>query len=75
MVKAGIPERVVMQMSGHKTCRVFDRYPIVSGRDLQEAAQRLENVFLAANGDYFGDHPTTLDESSSVSHRFPYVAA
>jgi len=44
LVRAGIPERVAMQMTGHRTRAVFDNYCIVSPGDFADAARRLDEL-------------------------------
>jgi integrase len=44
LVRAGIPERVAMMMTGHKARLVFQRYNIVIDGDLDMAPQRLDEI-------------------------------
>ena len=41
MVNLGVPERVAIKVSGHRSQTAFDRYHIVSPGDLQEVARKL----------------------------------
>lgn len=48
MIRAGIPERVAMAITGHKTRQIFDDYNIVSGADLEDVGPKMERLFRRA---------------------------
>jgi hypothetical protein len=54
-----------MAISGHKTRSVFDRYNIVSERDLHDAARRLNNYVTEAEKKHDGDSVVTVGPSGA----------
>ena len=40
-MRAGIPEKQAMKISGHRSRSIFDRYDITDERDIQIAGQKL----------------------------------
>ncbi|MGA9476924.1 MAG: tyrosine-type recombinase/integrase, partial [Desulfobacterales bacterium] len=61
MRKAGVPESVIMAITGHATREMFDRYNTIDGEDTRKAVDQYE-AFLA-NVDYFVDQGP-LNESA-----------
>ena len=41
LIRAGVPERIAMLLTDHKTRAVFDRYNIINEQELLTAGQRL----------------------------------
>ena len=50
LVRAGVPEKTAMQLTGHKTRSVFDRYDIVDETDLRAAATKLNTLMGTLSG-------------------------
>ena len=53
-MRSGIPERVAMMISGHKTRSVFDRSNIVNDHDLKLAAKQQAAYLDAQRGHNLG---------------------
>ena len=68
MVRPGIPEKVAMQISGHKTRSVFERYNIVDERDMELASKRQEEYLNSILGTKLGTMTNFEEKKESAKN-------
>jgi len=49
MRKAGVPESVIMEITGHSTREMFDRYNTVDAEDAKQAVDQLQNFLKSVD--------------------------
>ena len=63
MIRAGIPEVACVKISGHKSRAVFDRYNLVSERDLTDAAKKLESSQSLVKVEQVEENPQDVERA------------
>ena len=69
MIRAGIPEKVAMKISGHKTRSTFERYNIISETDLKNAAAKLSAYHHEFHGHNLGT--ISIIKEVKATHQMP----
>lgn len=61
LIRAGVPEKTAMAISGHKTRSVFERYNIINPRDLEDAGRKVADYMRLVDREYRETHGHSLD--------------
>jgi hypothetical protein len=73
MERAGIPRKVAMSISGHKTEQINRRYDIMAHRDLTDAAVRMDQYFGATKADQRKVGETKAGRTGRAGHTFGHT--